>query len=148
MVDEIFFAWEDAKHPDGPWRHLRVLELRGAEAISELFSFEVELVRLEDAPEVDVDELIGAAAALRFKTRTEPEFRIIHGVIASAQELGEMDGGTRYRIVLAPGLIRATMMRKCRIYLDKTVKQIIEEVLQITALGAGLQLVEPNVSFR
>ena len=144
MVDEIFFAWEGANHPEGPWRHLRVLEMHGTETLSELFRFELELVRIDNAAEVDVDELIGAAAALRITTRTEPEFRIIHGVVSAAQELGEMDGGTRYRVVLSPPLIRATMMRKSRIYLEKTLEEIIEKALQFTARGAGLQLVEPN----
>ena len=139
MLDEVFFAWEGAAYPDGPWRHLRVLEVTGEEAISALYSFSIELVRLADAPEVDVDDLVGTRAALRIVTRTAPESRLIHGVVASAEEIGEIDSGTRYRVVLAPPLVRATMMRKSLVYLDKTLLEIIEAVLTRSAWGAGLE---------
>lgn len=140
MLDEFFFAWDGANHPDGPFLHLRVLEIRGHEAMSTLSSFEVELVRPPDAPDVDPTDLIGRRCALRFVTRTTPASRLIHGVIVAAEELGEIENGTRYRVDVAPPLARAAMMKKSIIYLEKTIKQIIEEVLTRTALGAGLEL--------
>jgi len=140
MIEEFFFAWEGASHPKGPWSHLRVLEIRGVEAMSTPYSFEIELVREGDAPDVDVEELVGARASLRMATRTTPAFRVIHGVIASAEELGEMDKGTRYRVELAPPLVRAAMMKKSVIFLEKTIQQIIEATLTRTTWGAGLAL--------
>jgi len=138
MVTDFAFAWEGANHPDGPWNHLRVAEFHGREALSTLYSFELELVRFADAPDVEIADLIGRRATLRIATETKPSTRFIHGVIASVEELGEMDKGTRYRVVLAPPLVRATMMKKSIIYLDKTLQQIIEAVLTRTSWGAGL----------
>lgn len=137
-VDELCFAWEGASHPRGPWHHLRVLELEGDEALSEPYRFTIELVREPDAPDVEVDELVGARAALLMATRTEPAHRIVHGIVGEAVELGEMELGTRYRVVLVPPFARAAMMRKSLIHLDKTLEQIIDATLQRQSLGAGL----------
>ncbi|EYF02071.1 type VI secretion system Vgr family protein [Chondromyces apiculatus] len=138
MIEDVFFAWEGADGPEGPWRHLLVLEVRGTEALSAPYSFEIELVRHESAPDVGVEDLVGARAALRIATKVTPAYRLIHGVIASAEELGEVDRGTRYRVELAPPFVRATMMKKSLIYLDKTLKEIIESTLTRASWGAGL----------
>ncbi|WP_437682416.1 type VI secretion system Vgr family protein [Sorangium sp. So ce131] len=139
MAKDYAFAWEGANHPDGPWHHLRVVEFRGREAMSELYAFEIELLRLPDAPDVDVADLVGRAAALRIETSTTPASRVVHGIIASAEELGELHEGTRYRVALAPPLLRATMMKKSIIYLEKTLQQIVEQVLSRASWGAGLE---------
>lgn len=143
MIEDVFFAWEGAHHPEGPWRHLRVLEVRGTEAMSAPYSFEIELVRLEDAPDVGVEELVGARAALRIATKVDPPWRVIHGVIASAEELGEIERGARYRVELAPPLVRAGMMKKSLIHLEKTLRQIVEATLTRASWGAGLALKDP-----
>lgn len=140
MSESFFFAWEGANHPNGPWRHMDVLEFHGKEALSSLYSFAIDLVRHGDAPDVDATDLVGKSAALRIATGTAPEFRIVHGIIASAEELGEVDGGSRYRVVLAPPFLRATMMHKSVIYLEKTIKEIVDQVLTRTSWGAGLAL--------
>ena len=140
LRDEYQFAWEGADHPEGPWRHLRVHEFRGEEAISQPFWFEIDLVRDSTGADVDVRDLIGSRAALKIHTRTQPAYRIIHGIVAGATELEvrEKVGWSRYRVVLRPALFRAALMRKSYVYLDKTLRQIIEQVLTRTSLGAGL----------
>ena len=87
QLDEFFFAWEGASHSRGPWQHLRVLQFEGREALSEMFRFTIELVRPSDAPDVDVDDLIGARAALLNNTRTQPPNRVLHGMGGAAKEL-------------------------------------------------------------
>ncbi|WP_437876012.1 type VI secretion system Vgr family protein [Sorangium sp. So ce513] len=139
MASDLTFAWEGAnRSDDGPWHHLRVLELRGREAISELYSFELDLLRPHHTPDVDVTELVGKRASLRIATKDNPPFRLIHGEIAAAEELGEVQLGTRYRVTLAPPFWRATMLKKSIIYLEKTIQQIVEQALTRTAWGAGL----------
>lgn len=147
FIDELHFAWEGADHPDGPWHHLRVLELRGEEALSRPFWFEIDLRRDAAGADVSVSDLVGARAALKVATGTQPSHRIIHGVIASASELALADSqtDTRLRVTLRPAFHRAAIMRKSTIYLDKTLRQIIEQVLQRTSLGAAL---EPSTSDR
>jgi type VI secretion system secreted protein VgrG len=140
LRDEFQFAWEGASHPAGPWRHLRVLEFRGQECLSRPFWFSIDLLRDPLGPDVDAADLVGSRAALKLFTRTEPSHRIVHGVIASAEEL-EMRGEaewSRHRVILRPAFQRAAMMRKSYVYLEKTLRQIVEQVLQRTSLGAGL----------
>ena len=139
-TNDYSFAWEGANHPQSPWNHLRVLEFHGREALSELYSFELNLVRLEGSPDVSVADLVGKSAALRIVTDTRPAHRIVHGIVAAAEELGETDRGTHYRVTLAPPLLRATMMRKSLVYLEKTLRQIIDAVLTRSSWGAGLEL--------
>ncbi|WP_438033565.1 type VI secretion system Vgr family protein [Sorangium sp. So ce204] len=139
MASDFTFAWEGANlSDDGPWHHLRVLEIRGREAISALYSFEIDLVRPHHTPDVDVTDLVGRPASLRIATKDNPPFRLVHGQIAAAEELGEVQLGTRYRVTLAPPLWRATMLKKSIIYLDKTIQQIVEQALTRTSWGAGL----------
>lgn len=127
---DITFAWESAAGPEGPWSHLRVVAVRGTEALSSLYRYEITALAREPAPEIDPDELIQARATLRFPTTTEPEYRVVHGIIVEAEELGTVPGGMLYRIVLAPPLMRAMHRMRCRIFLEKTTRQIIDAVLQ------------------
>ncbi len=140
--EEFFFAWEGADHPEGPWGHLRLLELRGEEYLSRPFYFEVELFHDGQGGEVAVRDLVGSKAALKWHTRSDPTYRILHAVIVSAEELDEVGtqaAAGRYRVTLMPPFWRAAMMRKSIIYLHKTLRETIEQVLERSSLGAGLQ---------
>src|SRR5262249_36754972 len=77
----------------------------------------------------DPEELIGARATLRIATATAPSYRYLHGVVTEAEELGPIDRGMLYRIVLSPPLARAAHRTRCRIFLAKTTRQIIDAVL-------------------
>jgi type VI secretion system secreted protein VgrG len=133
--EEVHFAWERARHRQGPWRHLRVLELRGEEAMSRPFSFELELVHDGDGAAVVPDDLIGAAAAIKIRTRTRPAFRVIHGIVSAAVELdfSATTHRTRYRVVLRPPHYRAAITRRSAIFVDKSLRAIVEEVLTRSA---------------
>lgn len=132
---EFFFTWEGAAKP---WDHLRVVSFRGHEALSENYWFEIELVRDFDTPDVDVADLIGAVAALKIATRTDPAWRIIHGVIASAVELGDVRRGARYRVTMSPPIIKATMSRVSFIHLERTLRTIVKDTLE-RAWGPSMQ---------
>lgn len=136
--DDYFFTFDGADHPDGPWNLLRVVELRGEEAISRPFWFELDLVT--GADDVSVRDLVGRDAAIKIRTDTEPAFRIIHGLITGAVELPVRDitAPARYRVTLSPPCHRVTLMRRSSVFLDKTLREIVEQVLQREGLGAGL----------
>jgi type VI secretion system secreted protein VgrG len=114
---------------------------RGAESLSELYAVEIELAAQADGPELSARELVGACAALKMETRTEPRHRLIHGVVRSATELDLVDptGPARLRLELAPPLLRATMMPKSAVYLHQTLRQIVDAVLQRGEQGAALE---------
>ncbi|MGK4009203.1 type VI secretion system tip protein TssI/VgrG [Sorangium sp. So ce1036] len=127
---DFSFAWEGAAGPSGPWQHLRVARFRGTEGISSLYRYEITAITREPAPEVDPDELIQARATLRIATGTQPASRVVHGILTEAEELGPIHGGMAYRLVLEPPLARAGHRTRCRIFLEKTTRQIIDAVLQ------------------
>ena len=122
------FAWE---HADGsPWAHLQVVRFHGREEISALYRYDLTLLAREPTAEVELGALVGARATLRIATLTQPAYRLVHGVIAEAEESGPVPEGMLYRAVLAPPLVRARHRSRCRIFLEKTTRQIIDAVLQ------------------
>lgn len=123
-------AWEGASDPGGPWQHLRVVELRGTEGISTLYRYEITAHARSSAPAMDPDELVGSRATLRIATHAEPPYRLVHGIFTEAEELGTTGEGTLYRLVLSPPLARTMHRSRCRIFLEKTLRQILEAVLQ------------------
>ncbi|EYF08098.1 type VI secretion system Vgr family protein [Chondromyces apiculatus] len=131
MTDIDFsFAWEGASPAGGFWRHLEVTQIRGNEVVSGLYRYEITLFAREAAPEIDPEDLIQTRATLRIATLTAPAYRVVHGIISEAEELGPIHHGMLYRVVLSPPLARAQHRTRCRIFLEKTTRQIIDAVLQ------------------
>ncbi len=128
-TSDFTFAWEHADSPEGPWAHLQVVRFHGREEISTLYRYEITLLARSPAPEVDPHELIGARATLRIATLTEPGYRLLHGVLVEAEEIAAAPEGMFYRVVLMPPLVRARHRTRCRIFLEKTTRQIVEAVL-------------------
>jgi type VI secretion system secreted protein VgrG len=127
---DFTFAWEGAAASAGPWAHLQVVQFQGQEEISGLYRYEITLLAKAPAPEVNPHDLIGKRATLRIKTLTKPEYRVVHGVISEAEEISQNPNGMLYRVVVMPPLVRASFRRRCRIFLEKTTRQIIDAVLQ------------------
>ncbi|MBK9259002.1 MAG: type VI secretion system tip protein VgrG [Polyangiaceae bacterium] len=133
MADYDFrFAWEGA---DGaPWSHLLVAQVRAREQISSLFRYELVVVAKPPAPEVDPTDLVGRHGTLRISTTTNPPCRVVHGVISEAEELYPVPEGMLMRVVLSPPLVRAAHRKRSRIFLEKSLRQIIEAVLETDKL--------------
>lgn len=123
-------AWEHADSPNGPWGHLEVLWFRGHEGISELYRYEITVLAKTPNADVDLEKLIGARAALRIRTYADPAYRLVHGVVTEAEELSSVPEGMVYRVVLMPPLVRATHRRRSRIFLDKTIRAIVDAVVK------------------
>jgi type VI secretion system secreted protein VgrG len=129
-LHDFTFAWEHADAPDGPWAHLQVVRFHGREELSSLARYELTLLAKSPAPEVDPHALIGARATFRIATLTQPAYKLIHGILIEAEEIASAPDGMLYRVVLVPPLVRARHRTRCRIFLDKTTRQILETVLQ------------------
>jgi type VI secretion system secreted protein VgrG len=139
------FAWEGASAPHGPWSHLWVVRFDGREELSALYRYELTLLARAPSPEVDPHDLVGARASLRIATLTAHTHKLVHGVIVEAEELGAVPEGTLYRVVLAPPLVRARHRTRCRIFLEKTTREIVNAVLQgdpHLSLDAGATVVD------
>lgn len=127
---DFTFAWEHASSPDGPFSHLHVVRFHGREALSSLARYELTLLARAPTAEIDPHDLVGARATLRIATLTAPAYKLVHGVIVEAEELASVPEGMLYRVVLMPPLVRANHRTRCRIFLERTTREIIEAVLQ------------------
>jgi len=123
---DFTFAWEHADSPDGPWGHLEVLWFKGHEEMSRLFRYEVTVLAKTPNSDVDLQKMIGARAALRIRTYAEPAYRVVHGVIAEAEDIAAVPEGMVYRVVLVPPFVRADHRQRSRIFLDKSLRRILD----------------------
>ncbi|WP_235880451.1 type VI secretion system Vgr family protein [Polyangium aurulentum] len=121
---DFTFAWEGG---DG-WDELLVVRFSAREELSRLFRYEIDLL-LRGYGEIDVDDMLGTNACLRIATLSSPGYRIVHGVITHAEQLADVPEGRRYRVTLEPPLALADYCTRSRIFLDKTLRQIIDEVV-------------------
>src|SRR5580693_7936185 len=144
-TSDFTFAWEHAASPDGPWAHLSVVRFRGREELSALYRYDLVLLARGAAAEVDPHDLVGARATLRIATLTAPAHKLVHGVVVEAEELGPVPEGMLYRAVLMPPLVRARHRTRCRIFHEKTTREIVDAVLQgdpLLALEDGATVVD------
>ncbi len=138
MDEEFLFAWEGASSPKGPWKQLRVKTFRGTESLSELYNYEIDLVCPAGNDDVDIGALLGCWGTLAIATSAQPAVRFVHGIISSVEDMADAEEGRRVRVTLAPPVVRASMMKKSIIHLDKTLYRIIDSTLERTSLGAAL----------
>jgi type VI secretion system secreted protein VgrG len=127
QTTELTFVCEDLGDISS---QLRVVRFHGREAISSLYRYEIVLLARSTGPEIDPHDLIQRRATLRITTNTLPAFRVVHGVITEAEELHPVNEGMLYRVIVEPPLVRAAYRKRCRIFLDKTLRQILRAVLQ------------------
>ena len=80
-------------------------------------------------------QLVGQRGVLEVVWGTETVF--VHGVLSEFHYAGATPVGHEYRAVLASPLFPLTLGRHNRVFLNKTVVQITEEVLREAGLAAG-----------
>ncbi|MEO7329887.1 MAG: type VI secretion system tip protein TssI/VgrG [Minicystis sp.] len=114
----------------GAPHELTVVSLRGREAISELFRFEIEVIGAD--PSLDFDALLGAAAHLRL-TRDSEE-RHVHGVVAEIALGDAAESAGRYRITLVPRAYLLDLGADCRVFPDASAREILEDLLRARGL--------------
>jgi type VI secretion system secreted protein VgrG len=107
-----------------------VVDFTGREALSKLYEFEITLAS-EDS-DIDLKTVLQNAARLTI-LRRYGEFPI-HGMLARFEQLHEANRRVFYRAVLVPKLWRAGLYHESRVFLNKKVPEIIEDVLKQTGL--------------
>ncbi|MCC6555942.1 MAG: type VI secretion system tip protein VgrG [Polyangiaceae bacterium] len=127
---DFTFGFEGASGPGGPWAHLLVVSVRGREEMSALYRYQLTLLARAPAPELEPFELVGKRATLRIRTLSTPEHHVVHGIVAEAEEINSVPDGMLYRVDLVPPLARALYRKRCRIFLQKTTRQILDAVLE------------------
>ncbi|PAU51988.1 type IV secretion protein Rhs [Pseudomonas sp. PIC25] len=110
---------------------LQVLEFSGEEAVSTAYCVEIDCV--SERPDIDLETLLNQPAFLRFGSGEEG----IHGLI---HEVAQGESGkrlTRYHLTLVPHLAYLARRFNHRIFQNRTVPQIIAEVLEEHGILAG-----------
>lgn len=110
------------------WKGFEVVRFHGIEEISQPFRYDIILRRhTEDGP-VNLDELLDSEAT--FRIACAQRWRSVHGILAEAEEVDRTDKLFYYRVLLVPHIWRAMSRRRCRTFVNKTLSEILEFVLE------------------
>lgn len=119
---------------------LKFYRLEGEEALSRLFELRIEA--LADGYGVSLRDLLGKSAALRIEERDGRE-RYLNGLVARASLIGrQAQRHYAYELVVRPWLWLATRRSDCRIFQNKNVPEIVDEVLAPYGFPMQTQLTE------
>lgn len=143
---DFSFACNGVSSEEGAWAALRVARVAGEEQMSRLFRYELTLLAPTGLSLPDVDTLVGSAATLRIRTLSDPPLKVVHGVVGEAALLDVLPEGVVYRVALEPSLGRARFGRRYRLFVGKSLRQIVDSVLQENGLSShsGSLLPEPG----
>ena len=102
-----------------------VVRYRGTEGVCQLYRFEIELTSGEEG--IAFDDIVGKPAVLSIAT--DWGGRWFHGIVSRFEMTGETAEQTYYRAELVPDLWLLTHRYNSRIFQQKSVKDIISQVL-------------------
>ncbi|MEM9189077.1 MAG: type VI secretion system tip protein TssI/VgrG [Myxococcota bacterium] len=108
----------------------RCLGFDAVERLGELFEADVHLVTHEP---VEPEALLNKRASIRIATDDDHE-RHFHGIVFEAEVIPLGRGEYRVHATIMPRLALLTLGRDCRIFQEKSIPEVIDEVLE----GAGL----------
>ncbi|UQZ88940.1 type VI secretion system tip protein VgrG [Deltaproteobacteria bacterium Smac51] len=118
-------GWFEIEIEGGP--EFGVYSFKGREKLNEPYEFEVELVSLE--ADVDLVGLLGSQALLTIGDHSGGK-RLVHGSIREAQQLHTANIFTHYRLCMVPRLWYLGRNKNHRIFQNKSVKDIIDQILK------------------
>lgn len=104
---------------------LKVVRFSGNEAISELFHFSVDLASKNAG--ITFDDVLGKRAALTL--RGPGGKRIVHGLVHSFEQTGNIAAWTCYRAGIVPTVWPLSRLADCRIFQNLSIPDIIKKVL-------------------
>ena len=117
---------------------LLLTELRGREAISELFHFELSTVA-ELGTQVPFDQILGHKITVKIETIAESgNFRYISGICKRISQGERTEEFTNYYLEVVPQFWLLTHTVRSRIFQQKTVPDILKQVL--TGLDVSYEL--------
>lgn len=104
---------------------LSLLRFDGTDHLNDLYEYQVEALAVRD--DLDFDALIGTHATVEIEGREGVQH--FDGIVTQARWAGVGENGHRYDLVLRPWLWLAGRRRNQRIFHNKTVVQILQELL-------------------
>ncbi len=109
-----------------------VVRYRGTEGLCQLYRFEIELSTSLET--VSFDAIVGKPAVLSINT--DYGTRFFHGIVGRFEMTGEQEDRTYYRAELVPAVWLLTHRYGCRIFQEKTVPEIIGDVLDRAGIAS------------
>ena len=97
----------------------------GHEAVSEPFSFNLELLSENDS--VAASDLLGQAVTISLRLADGSD-RAFHGLVRTFRQLGTDEGLTNYEANVVPWLWFLSLAQDCRVFQQKSVLDIVEEI--------------------
>ena len=132
---------------------LVVTRCEASESMSSLFEFRLDLLSEDD--NIDFDALLGTNCCLTLGSNHSGVKRHFNGVLVEGRWAGKTNALTSYSVVLRPWLWLLSRRTDCKIFNEKTVVDIIEEVLGNAPfakfenrLSASYQPIEYCVQYR
>ena len=107
--------------------YLLLRSFTGHEGISHLFSFDLDL--LSQDPAVKFKDIIGKPVTIRVTLANDKE-RYFNGFISRFEQIGCDTGLTTYRATMVPWLWFLTQTTDCRIFQNKSVPDIIQQIFK------------------
>jgi len=106
---------------------LVILRLDGSDHLNQLFKYRIEALSTEQ--NLNFDALIGTHATVELTSQNHGN-RQFDGIVTQAQWAGVGENGNRYNLILRPWFWLAGRRRNQRIFHNKTVVQILEELFK------------------
>lgn len=106
---------------------LVILRFDGTDHLNQLFEYRAEALSTEQ--NLDFDALIGTHATVELTSQNHG-VRQFDGIVTQAQWAGVGENGNRYNLILRPWTWLAGRRRNQRIFHNKTVVQILEELFK------------------
>jgi len=107
---------------------LLAIRFTGAEEISELFDYQVDLYA-DPLTTIGPSVLIGKRATLSLQVTDSGTQRYFNGIVASLDSLGGDSFFHTYRVRMVPALWLLSLNKQTRVFQDKSVLDILREVL-------------------
>jgi type VI secretion system secreted protein VgrG len=107
---------------------LKFRSMRGQEGLSQLFEFEVDMVSTSFS--LDLKQLLGTSLTLELADEGAPRF--LNGTVVRFELVGRANETGRhyiYRALVQPWLWYLTRTTDCRIFQNKSVPEVLDEVL-------------------
>ena len=87
------------------WNAFGVVRWHGIEEIGQPYRYEITLQRQASTGPADLDQLIDAFAS--FRVASQSTWRVVHGILAEAEEIDRSSQLILYRVLLVPPFWRA-----------------------------------------
>ena len=108
--------------------------LAGMEGISELFFYHLDALATTDT-KVDAKKIVGQKVTVAIQANDSGTMRYINGFVSGFEMNGGDEEFNNYRVYIVPSIWALTLNKNTRVFQDKTVIDVIKEVLSTYSIS-------------